>query len=46
MVGLAGTAIVEVRIGEQLLEVRVDQPPRSPCRSRAGGFADDLAVTG
>ncbi|HEV2787096.1 MAG TPA: PP2C family protein-serine/threonine phosphatase, partial [Solirubrobacteraceae bacterium] len=27
MVGLAGTALVEVRVGEELVEVRVDAPP-------------------
>ena len=47
MVALAGTAIVEVRIGEQLLEVRVDQPPAvSLPIARRRLSADDLAATG
>ncbi|HVF79708.1 MAG TPA: PP2C family protein-serine/threonine phosphatase [Solirubrobacteraceae bacterium] len=47
MVSLAGTAIVEVRIGEQLLEVRVDQPPAvSLPIARRRMMADDLSATG
>ena len=47
MVTLAGTAIVEVRIGEQLLAVRVDQPPAiSLPIARRRMLADEVAATG
>jgi hypothetical protein len=47
MVSLAGTAVVEVRMGEQLLEVRIDQPPAvSLPIARRRISADDLSATG
>ena len=47
MVGLAGSAIVEVRIGEQLLEVRVGPPPAVGMPiARRRIAALDLAATG
>jgi len=48
MVGLAGTAIVEVRIGEELLEVRVSPPAAiaMPIARRPASAVDELAATG
>ena len=47
MVGLAGSAVVEVRIGEELVEVRIDPPPAVMlpiARRPTGSF--ELAETG
>jgi hypothetical protein len=48
MVGLAGTAVVEVRIGEQLLEVRVSPPATvsMPIARRQASPVEELAATG
>ncbi|HWI07940.1 MAG TPA: PP2C family protein-serine/threonine phosphatase [Solirubrobacteraceae bacterium] len=47
MVGLAGSAVLEVRVGEELVEVRVDPPPAVMLPiARRPANSSELAATG